>query len=207
MFTAAVIIFKSKMTRYPSWLENKFGVMRNLLATLVQTKFCLWAQTAWRRLTLDTILHFKKVRMQKGSGCHTNTHIQHYTLCACWFYLWLWEKFWLRGWKCVEVEENNWASVWKFKDCESWRKNGSNRVGNRKFLKRKSRNNLLRGCALLSKLESSLQVESFTRSENVQLVVATNVKWITSAFRILGLKIPGNVTNSISTPIGFSNRR
>jgi hypothetical protein len=54
--------------------------------------------------------------------------------------------------------------------------NGSNRVGNRKFLKRKSRNNLLRGCALLSKLESSLQVESFTRSENVQLVVATNVK-------------------------------
>ena len=41
MFTAAVIIFKSKMTRYPSWLENKFGVMRNLLATLVQTKFCL----------------------------------------------------------------------------------------------------------------------------------------------------------------------
>ena len=48
--------------------------------------------------------------------------------------------------------------------------NGSNRVGNREFLTRKSRNNLLRGCALLSKLESSLQVESFTRSENVQLL-------------------------------------
>ena len=54
--------------------------------------------------------------------------------------------------------------------------NGSIRVGNRKFLKRKSRNNLLRSCALLSKLESSLQVESFSRSENVQLVVATNGK-------------------------------
>ena len=54
--------------------------------------------------------------------------------------------------------------------------NGSNWVGNREFLTRKSSNNLLRGCALLSKLESSLQVESFTRSENVQLVVATNVK-------------------------------
>ena len=54
--------------------------------------------------------------------------------------------------------------------------NGSNWVGNREFLKSKSRNNLLRGCALLLKLESSLQVESFLCSENMQLVVVTNVK-------------------------------
>ena len=38
MFTAAVIIFKGKMPRDPSWLENKIGVMR--LATLVQTNSC-----------------------------------------------------------------------------------------------------------------------------------------------------------------------
>ena len=54
--------------------------------------------------------------------------------------------------------------------------NGSNRVDSGEFLKRKSRYNLLRGCALLSKLESSLQVGSFQRSENVQLVVTSNVK-------------------------------
>ena len=36
----------------------------------------------------------------------------------------------------------------------------------------------------------------------MQLDVATNVKWITPASRILGLKILG-----ISTPIGFSNQR
>ena len=150
---------------------------------------------------LDILLYFKKVTMLKGSGCHTNTHIQHYTLCACWFYLWLWEMFLASGvkmrWSWRKIIE---VRFWKFKDCESWR-NESNRVDSREFLKRKSRNNLLRGCALLSKLESSLQVESFTRSENMQLVVATNVKWITSAFRILGLKIHGNVTNSISTPL------
>ena len=68
-------------------------------------------------------------------------------------------ELWFENSKTAKVEEN-----------------GSNRVGNREFLTRKSRNNLLRGCALLSKLESSLQVESFTRSENVQLVVATNAK-------------------------------
>ena len=48
--------------------------------------------------------------------------------------------------------------------------NGYSGVGNREFLKRKSRNDLLRGCALLSKLESSLHVERFLRSKNVQLV-------------------------------------
>ena len=36
---------------------------------------------------LDKLLYFKEVTMQQGSGCHANTRIQSYTLCACWFYL------------------------------------------------------------------------------------------------------------------------
>ena len=124
---------------------------------------------------LDTLLYFKKVRMQQGSGCHTNTHIQHYTLCACWFYLGCEKSFGFVGENALKLKK---TIELRFENSKTAKvgENGSNRVGNRKFLKRKSRNNLLRGCALLSKLESSLQVESFTRSENVQLVVATNVK-------------------------------
>ena len=71
------------------------------------------------------------------------------------------------------------------------------------FLKaEKSRENLRGTVSCCTKSEYSLQVESRSRSENLQLVVTTNVKWITPASRILGLKILG-----ISTPIGFSNRR
>ena len=123
---------------------------------------------------LDTLLYFKKVRMQKRLWMpHKHTHPALYSVCLLVLPLVV-RKFWLREnalklKKMIELRFEN-SKTAKIEE------NGSNRVGNREFLTRKSRNNLLRGCALLSKLESSLQVESFTRSENVQLVVATNAK-------------------------------
>ena len=118
--------------------------------------------------------------MQQGSGCHTNTHIQHYTLCACWLYLWLWTTIAGCTFGCEQclavdentfaVEENCWGWSWKRVDLIS-KRNGW--IGSWNSWKIKNPEKVFRGTVpCRSNSEYSLQVESCLCPENLQLDVA-----------------------------------
>ena len=82
MFTAAVIICKSKMTRYPSWLENKFSVMRNFTGYFGANEILSMSAKGMKKINSRYNITFQESENAKRLWMpHKHTHPALYSVC------------------------------------------------------------------------------------------------------------------------------